>query len=345
MTINTAVITTGVANDTDAHFRLWVQEVIDLLTANSAGSPPGVSLTPVTCTGEINTSTVTAPTTGAPVAGFKVFAFNDALSSTYPIFFKLWFGCTQYNVATPAMWIQVCSGAAATCDSSGNFSGGNIYPTNAQLTAPGGSIPVGYAIYTYYSAAASAGVFTSRVCYNPTYGFVGFNWKVGFQSANNAQASFFIFRSNDATGAATSDAVNVLIPSNIAGWTGSSAGYMTCLSNTTNTVYPLNSGGTAAQASMNWSLFPLNVWSTLNGTSVQIAPAFTMTPTLQVSNYIGLALLSEIAVNATITGVNLVGTLGLTYVQCGFPFGGTVVGCSINNSGDPRSPTLMMLWQ
>ena len=342
MTVNTAVTTTPASNSSNANFQAWVQEVIDLLTANSGTAPVGVSLTHVTCSGEIDTTSVAAPTTSAPVAGFMVFEFNDPLFSSNPVLFKLWFGCTQYAATTPAMWIQVCSGTGAAVNTStGVFSGGMQYPST--LVAPGGSIQVGYACYTSYSAPDNSSPLTSRVCYNPTYGFLGFNWKVGYVTANFAQNSFFLFRSNDATGAATADAVNVITPGNVASWTGASPGYMACMSDIASVVYPQVSG--TVTPSNSWAMWPLNLNSTLYGSDVQMAPVFTMTPVVQVSNYLALALVPEIAMNAAITGVNLVGSLGLTYVQCGYPFGSAQPGNPSNPNSNPNTQGLMMLWQ
>lgn len=98
------------SNASDASFRAWGSAVSGALAA--------VGMVKVTTPGEVDWSTVLAPTTNTTAAGFEVWRFDDALQAVAPIFFKVEYGVrgsgsTAANL-TPCMWLTVGKGTDAT---------------------------------------------------------------------------------------------------------------------------------------------------------------------------------------------------------------------------------------
>lgn len=101
------------ANDTTI-FRKWVVGVHAALTA--------VGMVQTADTGQINTATVTAPTTLGS-GGYSIWRFNDALQATAPVFFKLDFGVLGSG-GIPRLGLQVGTGS----DGAGALNGYNLLP-------------------------------------------------------------------------------------------------------------------------------------------------------------------------------------------------------------------------
>ena len=87
---------------TNASFRLWAQNVADLV-ANSG-------MLKVPATGEIDFATVA---TTAGEAGFQIYQFNDALQGTAPVYFRLGYGGTAANAGRPQLYLTVGAGLGA----------------------------------------------------------------------------------------------------------------------------------------------------------------------------------------------------------------------------------------
>lgn len=94
----------------DAAFRTWVQAVIDGIVA--------VGLVQTADTGQIDTATVLAPVAGSTEKGYAVFAFDDSLQATYPVYIKIGFGSASL-AGTIAMTIQ----AGSATDGAGTLTG------------------------------------------------------------------------------------------------------------------------------------------------------------------------------------------------------------------------------
>lgn len=98
------------SNASDALFRAWGSAVSGALAA--------VGMVKVTTSGQVDWSTVLAPTTSTTAAGWEVWRFDDALQAVAPIFFKVEYGVrgsgsTPANF-TPCLWLTVGKGADAT---------------------------------------------------------------------------------------------------------------------------------------------------------------------------------------------------------------------------------------
>jgi hypothetical protein len=89
-------------NATDAQFRAWGSLVSGKLAA--------MGLVQTGDTGQINWTTVLAPTAPSLVQGYEVWRFNDALQATVPVFVKLEYG-SYTAAANPSIWFSVGSGS------------------------------------------------------------------------------------------------------------------------------------------------------------------------------------------------------------------------------------------
>ncbi|HEY8562786.1 MAG TPA: hypothetical protein VIL74_20580 [Pyrinomonadaceae bacterium] len=122
------------SNSTDALFRAWVKSVIDGLIA--------VGLVQTADTGQINTTTVLAPTAGNQNRGYAIFQLNDTLQSTSPYFFKFEFGSGTGGANT--LWMGVTVGHSTNGSGTLSISTGSVtvhtpYGTggmNAPSTSP-----------------------------------------------------------------------------------------------------------------------------------------------------------------------------------------------------------------
>lgn len=98
-------------NDTDAHFRGWVQAISDGLQTGG--------LTKTADSGQINTATVTKPGGTSTSQGYEIRQFTDALSGTKPVVFKIEYGSGTGSANEPAIWLTIGTGS----DGSGNITG------------------------------------------------------------------------------------------------------------------------------------------------------------------------------------------------------------------------------
>lgn len=93
---------TAMTNGTDAQFRAWGKGISDSLQA--------VGIVKTADSGQINWTTVTAPTSANAKMGYEIYRFNDTLQSTAPVFIKLAFGSGSSGTY-PALWISVGTGS------------------------------------------------------------------------------------------------------------------------------------------------------------------------------------------------------------------------------------------
>ena len=92
----------AMTNATDAQFRAWGKGISDSLQA--------VGIVKTADSGQINWTTVAAPTAINTQMGYEIYRFNDTLQSTAPVFIKLAFG-SGANINYPTLWISVGTGS------------------------------------------------------------------------------------------------------------------------------------------------------------------------------------------------------------------------------------------
>jgi hypothetical protein len=154
----------------------------------------GIGLTQTADTGQINWTTVNAPTSTNQTMGYEIWRFNDTLQSTAPIFMKFKYSSASSQVTSPVIYFSLGTGS----DGAGNLNG--QYITDIQT---------GY--LSYGSDQNFAAPLRSNACYNTTYGVMWFSLWRYFQSSSTANMfNFYIGRSSDLTsGLPNGDGVSV----------------------------------------------------------------------------------------------------------------------------------------
>jgi len=162
--------------------------------------------------------------------------------------------------------------------------------------------------------------------YNSTYGFFTIVWKnPEAVQANYCCGGAVITRSNNtSTGAATGDAA-VLMTN---GWNSAAvtaqAGAMTTISYLTSALLPATpslAGCTAwAPSCVGYPMSATQTYSTSNSYECCACPQLIETPAIQVSAYMGWAILSEASVSDAVNATLSAG-LSLTFLSVGIPFG------------------------
>ena len=137
------IFSARLSNSTDAFFRAWGLAVSNALTA---------MLFKVTQSGEINWTTVTAPTVGNTSAGFEVYRFNDALHTTHPVYIRLDY-CSASIVTLYAIRVTIGKGV----DGSGNIT--NVLQSTINTLVGNGSPAA--ASNCYISNGDSSGIVIS----------------------------------------------------------------------------------------------------------------------------------------------------------------------------------------
>lgn len=89
--------------NTDANFRLWINEIHNALIA--------LGWVQTADTGQIVFSTVTRPTSAGVFQGFATYHMNDSFQATCAVFMRLDFGSSSNNSDAPAIKVQVCIGS------------------------------------------------------------------------------------------------------------------------------------------------------------------------------------------------------------------------------------------
>lgn len=111
------VVSAAPTNATDAAFRAWGSGISAALAA--------AGLVKTADTGQINWTTVLAPTTTNTQVGYEIWRFSDALQSTYPVFVRIDYGSNFYFAVNPQIWVTVgtATNGAGTILASGSFPG------------------------------------------------------------------------------------------------------------------------------------------------------------------------------------------------------------------------------
>ena len=306
----------------------------------TGGTGSGAQATVVVAGGAVTTVTITTAGTGyltgdqlsaaaANIGGTgSGFLCNVAkmAAGVFPVVIKLEYG-TASSATYPTMWITV----GQYTDGAGTVSG-NTAPIISRMTV---CYPQG--------VASTITSYTTRFVYNSTYGFLGMAWKTGGGGTSYCcYGHFQVFRSNDATGAATGDAVMCL--TNSYSNTGSSSGgQMQCMSTLTNLVYPQTPAvnNTTAWFAGSYQT-PFNLTGTTYGGNSFVTPHYYMTPNICMSAYHCSALIAEAPLGNSFTTA-LVGSTTLTFISCGLPWGYT--NAYGNMTSGYTSVTFCMLWQ
>lgn len=300
------------AQDTNAHFQAWVNEVYTALVTQ-------LGLTQTADTGQMAVPCVTAaPSAASQSAGYYVFRFNDSLQATAPIFLKVEFGSGASGAAYPFMWITVGTGSNGS---------GTINGVAMTRVAAAGGVAVGQSTTNY----------NSYYSYVPAQGFLGLSMKNGMASTNEATMGFMIFRSVNASGAPTADSIHLLTNSGTANGT-SSSGTLQIINNNTGALQTLTTP-------TSWGIIPFSTSYSQEGTVAMVFPVFqylgsAAAPGFGITNAMALGINNEINVGAT-AAVTILGTLSLTYLNVGG-------GVSTSNLGPGYGVTnygMLMLWQ
>jgi len=90
------------SNTTDERFRLWGKAVSDGLTA--------VGLVRKADTGQINWTSVTAPSTTNQRRGYEIWEVQDVFAATFPMYLKIEYG-SGASTWRPQIWVSVGTGS------------------------------------------------------------------------------------------------------------------------------------------------------------------------------------------------------------------------------------------
>jgi hypothetical protein len=126
-----------------ADFQNWVTGIHNALSA--------LGLVQTSDTGQINISTVGAPTTSDQSMGYEIWRFNDTLQSSVPVYFKLEYGSGSPDGSghCPGLWI--------TPGSASNGAGTLIGQVGYRFhSSPSGNKSAGITLPLYGSIAADA---------------------------------------------------------------------------------------------------------------------------------------------------------------------------------------------
>lgn len=267
-------------------------------------------------TGQINWTTVASPTTNNAVAGYEIYAFNDTLQSTSPVYFKLSYGSGSYHASSTNGYPQLLITVGTGTDGAGNLTG---VTTSANIQTMG--------------TASAAGGITNTTTQYPTYvcgdgSYIGLVNKVGgmtvYQGAGASGPCFFLGRPTNSAGAYVGGAAILLTPdynppSNF--W-GPWVMQVLNTSGSPNVLYSNSSGY--------FSLIPMGITSSLiSGSNFQMFPCYAYTPQVYALNWLAYGLNSETAMGNSVSGT-IVGSTAQTYLMTGAASYGAAVP-SLNN--------------
>jgi hypothetical protein len=242
-------------------------------------------------TGQINWATVSFnPTTGNQVAGYEIWRFNDALQSSFPIFFKLEYGTS--TVGSSASWAD-CDQITVTVGTGSNGSGDITDIFSARQCFSG----------SYFSSndTNDTGQRTSYLCHLP--GYLGLGYKT--LSGNNASSGLVIGRMPDANGAPTANGAYV---------------YSGNRDNAALSIGMTNGAGlNYAVGSAAMCFVPANYSQAIGGVT-QVFPHYVVDPMPKVLHTICTVNNGEVGAG-TVFDATLVGTTTRTYVSIGMTMG------------------------
>ncbi len=166
-------------NSSDANFRLWINEIHNSLIA--------FGWVQTSDTGQINFSTVTAPSGVGVFQGYAVYRMADSLQSACPVYMRLDFGESTASTDVPAIKIKVGIGST---DGAGTLTG----TLNTQV------------VTTTTSATASATLSPCYTCGTTSSFYLHF-WG---NTPGTLGFSFMIERERNVAGAETSNGIHIL---------------------------------------------------------------------------------------------------------------------------------------
>jgi hypothetical protein len=304
--MTTTVWASAVQHTTSAQFQAWGSELSSRLQS--------VGLSKTSDTGQINWGTVAIPAANT-VAGYEVYAFNDTLQSTAPIYIKILYGSAT-SATIPALWAIV----GTATDGAGNMIG-NVQ--TAQLSW----------IYSH-AIGSSTYYYPSYICYNASAGFLGIAWKLGLSGAPapTVPGGFLaICRTVNTSGQTTGDGAAVYVVGAGNNWATQNIGQVNLSFLGLGAVYNSVAG------QMNSGTVTGNVSSSLVGTSIQLYKHYTITPAVENLNQVLTHLAGELGTGTTFNAAP-VGTQSYTYVALG-PYVCTF------GAGGGAAPCCAMLWQ
>lgn len=163
-------------------------------TGQNVSAALAAVLTRVVTTGDINWSTVLAPTAFNQYRGFEIYALNDSLQTTHPVFMKIEYGASSQSTSSYGLRVTL----SKAVDAAGVQS--NIFFGPTEILQSGNNV-------------------TPVTCYATN----GANSGLGIMIAPNTSTNvgmLLIERSRDELGAITGDALYVAYkPSQTASWT------------------------------------------------------------------------------------------------------------------------------
>lgn len=268
---------------------------------------------------------------GSAGGGSSGFGFIGALTSNAPVVIKMEFGSGTAS-ADPQVVFTVGSGWS----SAGTLVGSAGTSLSTRVAAFQGAAPV--------STTTS---YASRYCWNSTYGYLAFTFKINALAASQALGSVVVFRSNDTNGNATNAAV-MCLSNNIASTglgTTANIGPMQCMqyaagviTAVTPTIAASTSPAWLAQGSIAAGL-PFGLTSTLQGGNATLTPTYFLGPQISFGAYLAVALAAEAPIGNSIQAA-IIGATPITFLSVGLPFGAQVIAGLVD-----ADKTFLMLWQ
>lgn len=246
--------------------------------------------------------TVHSQSAGGTSAGWV--GIVTALSSGSPVIFRLDFGGGS-AVTDPQMWITVGQGT----NGSGTIAGSAGTTKMTQVACGPGTAPV-----------STITAYTSYFCYNATYGtcFVGF--KFGGVAALNCSLGFYLYRSNNSSGAATGTSI-VLISnsSTTTGVSGASSAnaVQQSLNYANSAVYPAinaTNSTTWCLAANSSGITPYGLTTFAVGSVVYTYPTMYLAPAPTISAFFANALTADIG-NGTTVSFAIIGATPITFLS------------------------------
>jgi hypothetical protein len=169
------------SNNTDANFRLWINEFNNAVLA--------MGWTATTDTGQINFSTVTRPTAINIYQGYAVYQMADSLQSSCAVFMRVDFGTQNGSTDLPSIKVQVCIGST---NGSGTLTG-NL---STQVITGASGVSTNTSLLNVYTSGSSSRLSSQ---FWSTFGGGNLGW------------TLIVERDRNTSGAETSLGVNFLV--------------------------------------------------------------------------------------------------------------------------------------
>ena len=241
-------------------------------------------------------------------AGTAALGMPTVLTSGTPVVFRLDFGA-QTVVTVPQCWITVGSGS----NGSGTINGSAGTTAMTQVAVFNGNVAV--SLVTAYS---------SYFCYNTTYGFCKVIFKVGAATTSNYTpiGSFYIFRTNDTSGAATAAGVMLITNSSSTSGSTTNSGAMQCATYASGAITSIAPGAMSASNCAGFVCLPVSSTNTLpfgqtsflfNGNVTVFNCLYLVNGIFAYSAYLGFGSLNDLPQGNSFTTA-IIGATQLTFL-------------------------------